>query len=113
MCGTYRTCPYLAPAKSLEGKIAAHYAEAAALFAREREEKTTALKRSAAAVAAVEAPRNTVVGAPGTSETLPPLPPSVVDSLEPDGRSRWVSASVSRFRSTGSRLELCQTNGTL
>eukprot|EP00903_Cladosiphon_okamuranus_P020524 g18841.t1 len=75
--------------ESLEGKIAAHYAEAAALFARERDEKTSALKRSAAAVAAAEAPRNTVVGSAGNSNTLPPLPPSVVDSLEPDGRSRW------------------------
>ena len=82
--------------QSLEGKIAAHYAEAAALFAREREEKTRALKRSAAAVAAAEAPRNTVAGAPGTSETRPPLPPSVVDSLEPDGLSRWVSGGESR-----------------
>eukprot|EP00752_Nemacystus_decipiens_P013903 g12341.t1 len=84
--------------ESLEGKIAAHYAEAAALFAREREQKTGALKRSAAAVAAAEAPRNTVAGGgSGTSEPLPPLPPSVVDSLEPDGRSRWELAEKEAF----------------
>lgn len=87
--------------QSLEGKIAAHYAEAAGLFAREREEKTSSLKRSAAAVAAVEAPRNTVnrapgaagaPGAPGAPESTSPLPPSVVESLKPDGRrSLWVS----------------------
>lgn len=95
--------PHLAPEKSLGGQIAAHYAEAAVLFARERDEKTSAVKRSAAAVAAAEAPRNTVVGVPGTSETLPPLPPSVVDSLEPDGRSRWVSG---RYRCRYWRREL-------
>lgn len=99
--GSERVAPVPYPGKSLEGKIAAHYAEAAALFARERNEKTSALKQSAAAVAAAEAPRDTVVRVSGALDALPPLPPSVVDSLEPDGRSRWVSAFRSR------RPELC------
>ncbi|CAM9855220.1 unnamed protein product [Scytosiphon promiscuus] len=75
--------------ESLGAKIATHYSGAAGLFAREREEKTKSLKRSAAAVAAAKSPRSSVGKDSRSPETGPPLPPSLVDALEPDGWSRW------------------------
>ncbi|CBJ49219.1 expressed unknown protein [Ectocarpus siliculosus] len=83
--------------ESLEGKISAHYSEAAVLFARERDEKTSSLKRAAEAVAAAQAPRDKTAEGSGSAEPVPPLPPPLVDSLEPDGRSRWELAEQEAF----------------
>ncbi|CAM9612394.1 unnamed protein product [Ectocarpus sp. 12 AP-2014] len=83
--------------ESLEGKISAHYSEAAVLFARERDEKTSSLKRAAAALVAAQAPRDKTAEGSGSAEPVPPPPPPLVDSLEPDGRSRWELAEKEAF----------------
>ncbi|CAM9780067.1 unnamed protein product [Ectocarpus sp. 4 AP-2014] len=83
--------------ESLEGKISAHYSEAAFLFARERDDKTSSLKRAAEAVAAAQAPRDETAEGSGSAEPVPPLPPPLVDSPEPDGRSRWELAEKEAF----------------
>lgn len=73
--------------QSLEGKIAAHFSEAAGLFARQREEaEANVPKRPTAETAAEEVPPAPVPGC----QRNPLVPPPSMDSLESGGPSRWV-----------------------